>query len=59
VDELSKLPYVIEVNKVDGPYDIIVKLHGDNMNAIEGSIEKVMTRINGVESIVTLTAQDD
>jgi DNA-binding Lrp family transcriptional regulator len=55
--ELSKLPYVVELNKVDGPYDIIVKLSADNMNAIEESIEKT-SRIRGIESTVTLTAQE-
>jgi DNA-binding Lrp family transcriptional regulator len=55
--ELSKLPYVVELNKVDRPYDIIVKLSADNMNAIEESIEKT-SRIHGIESTVTLTAQE-
>ena len=55
--ELSKLPYVVELNKVDRPYDIIVKLSADNMNAIEESIEKT-SRIRGIESTVTLTAQE-
>ena len=28
--KISKLPYVIEVNRLGGPYDIIVKLYSDN-----------------------------
>jgi DNA-binding Lrp family transcriptional regulator len=56
--ESSKLPYVTEVNKVDGPYDIILKLYGDDVNAIKESIEKLMTEIHGIESTVTLTAQE-
>jgi DNA-binding Lrp family transcriptional regulator len=28
--QLSKLPCVKEVNRVDGPYDIVVKLYDDN-----------------------------
>ena len=54
---ISNLPYVIEVNRVDGPYDIIVKLYSDNMNAIDESIEKLVTEIHGIESAITLTAE--
>jgi hypothetical protein len=31
--QLSKVPYVIEVNRVDRTYDIIVKLSGSDRNA--------------------------
>jgi DNA-binding Lrp family transcriptional regulator len=55
--QLSKLPYVIEVNRVDGPYDIIVKLSGGDMNAIKESIGRHMTRIHGIQSTITLMAE--
>jgi DNA-binding Lrp family transcriptional regulator len=48
---------VIEVNRVDGPYDIIVKLYSDNMSSIDESIEKLVTEIHGIESAITLTAK--
>jgi DNA-binding Lrp family transcriptional regulator len=35
VSQLSKLPCVKEVDRVDGPYDIVMKLFDDNMDMIE------------------------
>jgi DNA-binding Lrp family transcriptional regulator len=40
--------------RVDGPYDIIVKLYDNNMDAIKESIGKHMTRIRGIQSTITL-----
>jgi hypothetical protein len=57
VSQLSKLPCVTEVNRVDGPYDIIVKLSDDNTDMIKESIGKHMTRIGGIESTLTLMAE--
>jgi DNA-binding Lrp family transcriptional regulator len=54
--QLSKLPSVMEVDRVDGPYDIIVKLSGDNIDTIKESIGKHMTRIRGIQSTLTLMA---
>jgi hypothetical protein len=48
---------VTEVNRVDGPYDIIVKLSDDNTDMIKESIGKHMTRIGGIESTLTLMAE--
>jgi DNA-binding Lrp family transcriptional regulator len=57
VSQLSKLPCVTEVNRVDGPYDIIVKLSDDNADMIKESIGKYMTRICGMQSTLTLMAE--
>ncbi|HZA71215.1 MAG TPA: hypothetical protein VE548_16085 [Nitrososphaeraceae archaeon] len=57
VSQLNKLPCVTEVNRVVGPYDIIVKLSDDNTDMIKKSIEKHMTRIGGIESALTLMAK--
>ena len=56
VSQLSKLPCVKEVDRVDGPYDIIMKLFHDNMNIIKESIGKHMTRVRGIQSTLTLMA---
>jgi DNA-binding Lrp family transcriptional regulator len=56
-DQLSKLPSVTEVDRVDGPYDIIVKLSGDSIDTIKESIGKHMTRIRGIQSTLTLMAE--
>ncbi|MGA9840723.1 MAG: Lrp/AsnC ligand binding domain-containing protein [Nitrososphaeraceae archaeon] len=55
--QVSKLPCITEVNRVDGPYDFIVKLSDDDMDAIRESIERDMTRIRGIQSTVTLIAE--
>ena len=38
MSQLSNLPCVTEVNKVDGPYDIVAKLSDNNMDTIKESI---------------------
>ena len=57
MSQLSKLPCITEVNRLDGPYDFIVKLSDDDMDAIRESIERDMTRIRGIQSTVTLIAE--
>ena len=57
MSQISKLPHVTEVNRVDGPYDFIVKLSDYDMDAIRESIGKDMTKIRGIQSTVTLMAE--
>ena len=57
MSQLIKLPCITEVNRVDGPYDFIVKLSDYDMDAIRESIGKDMTRIRGIQSTVTLMAE--
>ena len=57
MSQLSKLPCITEVNRVDGPYDIIVKFSDDDMDAIRESIGRDMTKIRGIQSTVTLMAE--
>ena len=57
MSQLSKLPCITEVNRIDGPYDIIVKLSDDDIDSIRESIGKDMTRIRGIQSTVTLMAE--
>ena len=57
IDELRKLPNITEVERVDGPYDIIVKLSDDSMDAIKESIGRYMTKIYGIQSTITLMAE--
>jgi DNA-binding Lrp family transcriptional regulator len=57
MSQLDKLPCVVEVNKVEGPYDIVVKLSDTNMDSIKESIGKHMTRIQGIQSTLTLMSE--
>lgn len=57
MSQLDKLPCVVEVNKVEGPYDIVVKLSDNDMDPIKESIGKHMTRIQGIQSTLTLMSE--
>ena len=57
IGELRQLPNITEVNRVDGPYDIIVKLSGNSMEAVKESIGRHMTKIRGIQSTITLMAE--
>jgi hypothetical protein len=41
VSQLSKLPCVQDVDIVDGPYDIVMKLFDDNIEMIKESVGKI------------------
>jgi DNA-binding Lrp family transcriptional regulator len=58
VSQLDKLPCVVEVDRVDGPYDIVAKLSNSNIDTIKESIGKHMTRIQGIQSTLTLMSED-
>jgi DNA-binding Lrp family transcriptional regulator len=57
VSQLDKLPCMVEINKVEGPYDIVAKLSDNNIDAIKESIGKHMTRIQGIQSTLTLMSE--
>lgn len=56
MNQLNKLPCAIEVDKTEGPYDIVVKLSDNNMDMIKQVIGKQMIRIHGISSTLTLMA---
>ncbi len=55
--DLSSLPCVTEVNRVEGPYDIVIKLSDDNIDLLKESIGEHMTRIRGIQSTITLMGE--
>ena len=57
MSQLYKLSCVIEVNKVEGPYDIVVKLSDNDTDPIKQSIGKHMTKIQGIQSTLTLITE--
>ena len=57
ISKLRELSNITEVNRVDGPYDIIVKLSDESMNAIKESIGRYMTKIRGIQSTITLMTE--
>ena len=48
MSQFSMVPHVTEVNRIDGPYDIIVKLSDDGIDSIKESIGYYMARIPGI-----------
>jgi DNA-binding Lrp family transcriptional regulator len=58
MSQLDKLPCVAEVDRVDGPYDIVAKLSDNNTDTIKESIGKHMPRIQGIQSTLTLMSED-
>lgn len=57
ISQLRQLSNITEVDRVDGPYDIIVKLSDDSMEAIKESIGRHMIKIRGIQSTITLMAE--
>ena len=57
MSQLDKLPCVVEVKQVEKPYDIVVKLSDNDMDSIKESIGKHMTRIQGIQSTLTLMSE--
>jgi DNA-binding Lrp family transcriptional regulator len=58
MSQLDKLPCVVEVDRVAWPYDIVAKLSNSNIDTIKESIGKHMTRIQGIQSTLTLMSED-
>ena len=54
LNKLNNLPGVIEVNEVNGIYDIIVKLRSDNLDDIRETITKHIRTIKTIRSTMTL-----
>ena len=55
IEDLNKIPEVIDVNVIMGKYDIIVKVEGSLPGDIDLAVSKIRS-INGVTSSYTMTA---
>ena len=59
LDKLKDLPGVVEVNEVNGIYDIIVKLRSDNLDDIRETITKHIRTIKTIRSTMTLIVAEN
>ena len=59
LNRLINLPGVIEVNEVNGIYDIIVKLRSDNLDDIRETITKHIRTIKTIRSTMTLIVAEN
>jgi DNA-binding Lrp family transcriptional regulator len=54
LNRLKNLPGVVEVNELNGIYDIIVKISSDNLDNIKETIIKHIRTIKTIRSTMTL-----
>lgn len=54
IDEIKKLPNVVEVSGVYGVYDIIVRLQADLMDKLRETITWKLRKIEKVRSTLTM-----
>ena len=54
INEIKKLPNVVEVSGVYGVYDIIVRLQADSMDKLRESITWKLRKIGKVRSTLTM-----
>ena len=54
-DTISKLPFVSNVYRTEGRYDLLVKLNADTEDGLKERISKYIKAIHGVDATITLT----
>ena len=54
LEELSKIDKVLDVNKVEGPYNILVKIDGETIDTIKEIITLKIKSIDRVRHTLTL-----
>jgi DNA-binding Lrp family transcriptional regulator len=59
LNRLKSLPGIIEVNEVNGIYDIIMKITSDNLDDIREIITKQIRTIKTIRSTMTLIVAED
>lgn len=58
IDELNKLAGVYEASRLDGAYDIIVKVNTETTEKLEEIITLHMRKIDRIQSTLTLTVNE-
>jgi DNA-binding Lrp family transcriptional regulator len=59
LNSLKNLPGIVEVNEVNGIYDIIVKITSDNLDDIRETITKHIRTIKTIRSTMTLIVAEN
>lgn len=55
VDVVSKLPFVSNVYRTEGRYDLLVKLNADSEDKLRERISSDINSIQGIDDTITLT----
>lgn len=53
---LKKIPGVLELEVVTGPYDVIVKIEGDDVSSVGAILNKGIHAVSGVTKTTTCIA---
>jgi DNA-binding Lrp family transcriptional regulator len=59
INELKKLPAVVEVSGVYGAYDIIAKLRSDTMDKLRETITLDVRKIDKIKSSLTMIVTEN
>jgi DNA-binding Lrp family transcriptional regulator len=54
LNKLKNVPGVVEVNEVNGVYDIVVKIASDTLESLKNTITRHIRAIDTVRSTLTL-----
>lgn len=54
VDVISKLPFVSNVYRIEGRYDLLVKLNADTEDKLRERISRDINTIHGIDATVVL-----
>jgi DNA-binding Lrp family transcriptional regulator len=54
IDKLKNVPGVMEVNEVNGVYDIVVKIVSDTLDSLKDTITRHIRTIDTIRSTMTL-----
>jgi DNA-binding Lrp family transcriptional regulator len=58
INRLSKIPVVIEVYRVYGAYDIVVRVAAGNVEKLQQALQSDLKRLDNVVSTVTLVTKE-
>lgn len=53
--DISKMPFVSDVHRTEGRYDLMVKVNADTEDGLKEAISKGISAVKGVNAIVSLT----
>ncbi len=58
-DEINKVPRVVEMHEVMGPYDIVVEIEVDSLQEIPTILGERIRTIDGIQSTTSLVTLPD
>ena len=59
VEEIRKIPNIVEMHEVMGPYDIVVEIEVENLQDIPSILGERIRTIEGIQSTTSLVTLPD